>query len=203
MTSVAVSAVPRRTGRDYGRRPVRAPRWHLAACWRALESVVDELGDPPRYRRYVQLATGREDLPSPSTVRQRLGSWPHIAAALQARNDDLRPEECSLDNTLGSAPRNTSGTRADRSAAAADAAGRLPSRVAVGALGYLAAHPGASGVAVKEGTGIRQYSQVNGLLARLEREGLAARERNGAANAWTLTEHGIAVLKTLPGELSV
>jgi hypothetical protein len=29
-------------------RRMYASRWHIAACWRALESVADELGDPPQ-----------------------------------------------------------------------------------------------------------------------------------------------------------
>ncbi len=60
----------------------RARQWDEAACWRALESVADQLGDPPRYRRYLELAAGAGDLPSGSVVRQRLGLWPHIAAAI-------------------------------------------------------------------------------------------------------------------------
>jgi hypothetical protein len=66
------------------RRP-RDREWNAAACWRALRSVSHRLGDPPRYRRYLALAAGRDDLPSASTVRQRLGPWRSIAAALAAR----------------------------------------------------------------------------------------------------------------------
>lgn len=70
---------------------VRAQRWTIASCWRAVVSVLDELGDPPSYRRYVQLASVRDDLPSGSTLRLRLGLWPEIVAALrehaQAQNE--------------------------------------------------------------------------------------------------------------------
>lgn len=65
------------------RSPMRVPRWHLAACWNALTSVADQLGEPPRYRRYLELAAGRDDLPSAATLRQRLGLWSEIAAALE------------------------------------------------------------------------------------------------------------------------
>jgi DNA-binding CsgD family transcriptional regulator len=65
---------------------VYAPQWHLAACWRAVQSVADQLGDPPRYRRYLELAAERDDLPSGATLRVRLGLWSQIAAALQAQN---------------------------------------------------------------------------------------------------------------------
>lgn len=64
---------------------VRARRWNEAACWRAVVSVADQLGDPPRYRRYLELAAQREDLPSGATVRLRLGLWPQITAALQTQ----------------------------------------------------------------------------------------------------------------------
>lgn len=62
---------------------VYAPRWSAAACRRALESVADQLGSPPRYSRYVQLAAERDDLPSGATVRQKLGLWIEIASSLR------------------------------------------------------------------------------------------------------------------------
>ncbi len=57
-------------------------RWDEEACWRALESVSDQLGDPPRYARYQRLAAGRADLPSAATVRARLGAWSDIVVGL-------------------------------------------------------------------------------------------------------------------------
>lgn len=74
--------------------PVRRGRWSVAACWRALESVSDQLGDPPRIGRYAELAAVRDDLPSAATVRQRLGLWSEIAAVLveqQARERRAGP----------------------------------------------------------------------------------------------------------------
>jgi hypothetical protein len=59
--------------------------WDRAECWRALESVSDQLGDPPRYRRYLELAKGRDDLPSGGIVRYRLGLWSQVAAELERR----------------------------------------------------------------------------------------------------------------------
>jgi hypothetical protein len=63
---------------------VYAPEWHVAACWRAVQSVAGQLGDPPRYRRYLELAAERDDLPSGATLRVRLGLWSEIVAALKA-----------------------------------------------------------------------------------------------------------------------
>jgi plasmid stabilization system protein ParE len=60
-------------------------RWDAEACWRALESVADRLGDPPRYRRYEELARRRDDLPSGAIVRDRLGLWSEIAPQLERR----------------------------------------------------------------------------------------------------------------------
>jgi hypothetical protein len=60
-------------------------RWDAQACWKALESVADELGEWPRYARYEELSAGREDLPSAAMLRQRLGPWSEIAAVLRER----------------------------------------------------------------------------------------------------------------------
>jgi AraC-like DNA-binding protein len=62
-----------------------ALRWDPDECWRALESVADQLGDPPRYRRYRELARGRDDLPQAGVVRNRLGLWSEIASELTRR----------------------------------------------------------------------------------------------------------------------
>lgn len=69
---------------------VRPTVWNVAACWRALLSVADQLGNPPRYRRYLEIASGREDLPSPTTLRTRLGLWSGIAAALELHARQLQ-----------------------------------------------------------------------------------------------------------------
>jgi len=60
----------------------RAPRWDAATCWQSVLSVADQLGDPPRYRRYMELARGRHDLPSGPTLTLRLGLWSRVAAAI-------------------------------------------------------------------------------------------------------------------------
>src|SRR5215831_10369303 len=70
------------------RRP-RVREWNAAACWQALCSVADQLGDPPRYTAYLELAAGRDDLPSAAVVRQRLGVWREIVAALAAHRDSV------------------------------------------------------------------------------------------------------------------
>jgi DNA-binding CsgD family transcriptional regulator len=64
--------------------------WDDEACWTALESVADRLGDPPRYRVYEELALGRPDLPSGATIRKRLGRWTDVALELIARRDRAR-----------------------------------------------------------------------------------------------------------------
>ena len=66
----------------------RAARWNTAACWNALLSVADQLGDPPRYRRYTELAADRDDLPSGPTLTLRLGLWSEIVTALAERRAD-------------------------------------------------------------------------------------------------------------------
>jgi HNH endonuclease len=65
-------------------------RWDPDACWKALEAVADQLGDPPRFQTYVMLSTGRDDLPSGPTVRNQLGRWIDIVIELAARRSDLQ-----------------------------------------------------------------------------------------------------------------
>jgi hypothetical protein len=64
-------------------------RWDSEACWQALESVADQLGDPPRFQTYVMLSTGRDDLPSGPTVRNQLGRWIDIVIELASRRSGL------------------------------------------------------------------------------------------------------------------
>jgi hypothetical protein len=153
--------------------------------------VADQLGDPPRYSRYAELAAARDDLPSAATLRARLGTWPGIAAELieqRAARGDREPARAP--RAHGPATRKES-----------IESGRLPTQVEVGALRYLAEHPGSSGTAVKDGAGIRHSSQAWALLARLEREGLLVNERRGSGrawrNAWRLSQRGVAVLEGL------
>jgi hypothetical protein len=168
-----------------------SPRWHLAACWRALESVAGELGDPPRASRYAELAQARDDLPSPPILRARLGSWSSIAAALL--------EQQAARGGRAQAP---ALARGRRTAGESIETERLPTQVEVAALAHLAAHPGSSGNEVKIGAGIRSASQTWALLARLEREGLLVNDANGSGrawkNAWRLSKRGRNVLNGLP-----
>ena len=62
-------------------------RWDKEACWKALENVADQLGNPPRFQSYVALSTGRDDLPSGPTVRNQLGRWIDIVIELAARQN--------------------------------------------------------------------------------------------------------------------
>lgn len=65
-------------------------------------------------------------------------------------------------------------------------------------LRFIRQHPGCSGVEVRRGLGMRHDSQVSRLLARLERDGLAAGEGSRAPRAWRVTARGEAVLEALP-----
>jgi len=178
------------------------PRWDQAACWQALHSVADQLGDPPSYQRYAKLAQRRDDLPSAPTVRQRLGLWHHIAAQLQEQHGggtalaavDLRRQAKAI------APSSTESHRPAEtiSRPARDRRDRLPSVLSARALRYLAEHPGANGRDVGRALGIRHDSQTWALLHRFERDRLVAKERNGTASAWTLTEQGHQFLCDLP-----
>ncbi|MGZ4180688.1 MAG: homing endonuclease associated repeat-containing protein [Solirubrobacteraceae bacterium] len=78
---VAADLEPLPHGRGSGSRRV----WDTEACWRALERVADQLGNPPRFQSYVVLSTGRPDLPSGPTVRNQLGPWIDIVIELSAR----------------------------------------------------------------------------------------------------------------------
>ena len=80
---VAAGLEPLQHGRGRGSRPV----WDKEACWRALERVADQLGNPPRFQSYVVLSTGRPDLPSGPTVRNQLGRWIDIVIELSARRN--------------------------------------------------------------------------------------------------------------------
>jgi DNA-binding CsgD family transcriptional regulator len=75
------------TPRPRARRQRSRYRWDKQACWKALETVADQLGDPPRFQSYVLLSTGREDLPSGPTVRNQLGRWIDIVIELAARRN--------------------------------------------------------------------------------------------------------------------
>jgi transposase len=65
----------------------RTRRWTDSACWAALRRVVDELGEIPTVVSYDRHATGRPDLPSSATLRNRLGRWTAISAQLAAERE--------------------------------------------------------------------------------------------------------------------
>ena len=79
----AAGLEPLARGRGRGSRRT----WDTEACWRALERVADQLGNPPRFQSYVLLSTGRPDLPSGPTVRNQLGRWIDIVIELSARRN--------------------------------------------------------------------------------------------------------------------
>jgi transposase len=65
----------------------RTRRWNDAACWAALRRVVGELGEVPTVLSYERHASGRDDLPSAATLRNRLGRWSAITARLAAERE--------------------------------------------------------------------------------------------------------------------
>ena len=188
-------------------RTVTPPRWDAAACWQAVRSVADQLGDPPRYHRYAQLAAERDDLPSAPTVRQRLGLWHEIAEQLTNHHGG-RAAAATIDprkraKSTGPRSTNSRGPAEMVSPFARDGRGRLPSVLSVRALRYLAEHPGSSSRAVGRALGIRHDSQTWALLHRFERDGLLVKKPNGIATAWTLTPLGHQLLRDLPGGVYV
>jgi DNA-binding CsgD family transcriptional regulator len=80
---IAAGLTPLSHGRGRGSRRT----WDKDACWRALERVSDQLGNPPRFQSYVLISTGRPDLPSGPTVRNQLGRWIDIVIELSARRN--------------------------------------------------------------------------------------------------------------------
>ena len=79
----AAGLQPVATARDGARRR----RWTEPACWVALRAVVAELGEIPTVLGYERHAAGRCDLPSSTTLRNRLGRWSAIAARLAAERE--------------------------------------------------------------------------------------------------------------------
>ncbi len=79
-----------------GMTPIGAPaaartrRWTQTACQEALRRVVGELGTIPTVSSYDRHATGRPDLPSSATLRNRLGRWSAITAQLAAERELAR-----------------------------------------------------------------------------------------------------------------
>jgi DNA-binding CsgD family transcriptional regulator len=65
-------------------RSTRQPRWTEAECWRVLYRVVRDLGEVPSLRTYDRLIAQHADMPSSSTLRNRLGRWSAIVGHLTA-----------------------------------------------------------------------------------------------------------------------
>jgi hypothetical protein len=65
-------------------RSARQPRWTETECWRVLHRVVRDLGEVPSLRTYERFIADRSDMPSSSTLRNRLGRWSAIAGHLTA-----------------------------------------------------------------------------------------------------------------------
>jgi transposase len=68
----------------------RTRRWTETACQEALRRVVGEIGKIPTVSAYDRHATGRPDLPSSATLRNRLGRWSAIVAQLAAEHELAR-----------------------------------------------------------------------------------------------------------------
>ncbi|MEJ7797815.1 MAG: sigma factor-like helix-turn-helix DNA-binding protein [Solirubrobacteraceae bacterium] len=89
----------------------RSRRWTQGACWAALRRVVDELAEIPTVLSYERHAAGRHDLPSSTTLRNRLGRWSAITAQLAAERELARhaqpagfPVGPAIVDSIGSQP---------------------------------------------------------------------------------------------------
>jgi AcrR family transcriptional regulator len=64
-------------------------------------------------------------------------------------------------------------------------------------LEYLREHPGATNIAVARAVDVRHESQMSRHLARLQREGVVQRRKEGRTNAWRLTPRGEEAARSL------
>jgi AcrR family transcriptional regulator len=64
-------------------------------------------------------------------------------------------------------------------------------------LEYLDAHPDATNIAVARAVDVRHESQMSRHLARLRREGVVQRRKEGRTNAWRLTARGVEAARSL------
>jgi AcrR family transcriptional regulator len=64
-------------------------------------------------------------------------------------------------------------------------------------LEYLDRHPGATNIAVARAVDVRHESQMSRHLARLQREGVVERRKEGRTNAWRLTARGRDAVRSL------
>jgi AcrR family transcriptional regulator len=64
-------------------------------------------------------------------------------------------------------------------------------------LEYLDAHPDATNISVARAVDVRHESQMSRHLARLHREGVVQRRKEGRTNAWRLTDRGREAVRSL------
>ena len=69
---------PHRVRRPYTR------RWNEDTCVTAVCSVASELGHVPSLKEYEAHSTGKSDLPSVATVRNRVGGWAEVRRRVAA-----------------------------------------------------------------------------------------------------------------------
>jgi AraC-like DNA-binding protein len=95
--------------RAAGMTPLSAPqrrrtrRWTEQACWAALRTVCDELGEIPTVLSYERHAAGRDELPSAATLRNRLGRWSSISTQLAAQRELARAMQPDAASAAGAA----------------------------------------------------------------------------------------------------
>jgi hypothetical protein len=61
--------------------------WTEEACWRAIRGVARDHDEIPTVLAYDPLAADRTDLPSPATLRNRIGRRSAITARLAAERE--------------------------------------------------------------------------------------------------------------------
>jgi AcrR family transcriptional regulator len=81
--------------------------------------------------------------------------------------------------------------------AGADQRGLLVTELTRQTLEYLDAYPDATNIAVARAVDVRHESQMSRHLARLQREGVVERRKEGRTNAWRLTARGEEAARSL------
>jgi hypothetical protein len=79
----------------------RPRQWTDEACWEALRRAADELGELPSVLDYERVAAGRSDLPSSTTIRNRLGRWTSLTARLAAQRELARQVKVRAQSAAG------------------------------------------------------------------------------------------------------
>jgi len=81
---------------------VRAGGELRPASWdEALRRAADELGELPSVLDYERIAAGRSDLPSSTTIRNRLGRWSSLTARLAAQRELARQVQVRAQSAAG------------------------------------------------------------------------------------------------------